>query len=446
MSWQRRVTDTILVPLLHTYRHKLCHSPRECVANSHTCTRVVIMWRLMGANWKIIFGICVVVVIHIGVISYFTRDYTEDTFVPLTYARYYSHYDLNKCTPNAYSSPNNGVCSNELFQSYFRICRKLPEFGNWTNISEYKNGHASFSTPLCRVQNVSGEILAKQLIDTQSKRIFMIGDSHGFRYFTAVKHHIQSSGYQCKLILQEEGPENGRKHMLYYLATNWGIPQKSLTHGHRGCYSCRCTLLQCKHATTHHSLELEFLGLIISSSFILPNPKFCSKGNYSFCAARSGNELIFKYYLEHRKPDIVVISTTSSHDFKKQKGNVVKVDQVLPHYKALKTMVDSLYPKLTMWITTVFQRHQGFMNEEIHAFNQALFSLLEKDLTSSFSSRLTMIGFDHTALARQLSRQRWSKDSIHYHKSFYMEVISQLMNQFCSIHPNIMRTNQSIQT
>jgi hypothetical protein len=249
---------------------------------------------------------------------------------------------------------------------------------------------------------------------------------------------VTSSGYDCKLVLQEEGKEDGPKHMLHYIATNWGISEKVLTRKERGCKSCRCTLLRCKHKTSQHSIELEFLGLSISSNFILPNRKVCLKANHTFCAAKTEKELIFKYYLADRKPDVVMISTTSSHDYKVVKGKPVPrptLAQVLSHYTQLKSLVDGLNPKLTMWITTVFQRHSPTINKDIHAFNQALFKLLEKDLTGAVQSpSLTTIGFDHTVMARPLSPVKWSAaDRIHYHPLFYMEAMNQLMNQFCTM-------------
>jgi hypothetical protein len=373
-----------------------------------------------------------------GLVSYTTWDYNENNIASIQFSHYYAHYlhEVEKCTPTAYLRPYGGRCSNRVFQSYFNVCKKLPEFGNWTNIAGYKHGQAVFSTPLCKVQNVSGELLAEQLKGTHIDRILMIGDSHGFRYFTALKKLVSSSGYDCEMVLQEEGDQRGPKHMPHYLAKNWGISEKALTRKHRGCYSCRCNLVRCKHRSSRHTIELEFLGMVISSNFILPDRKVCSKANYTFCAARTEKELIFKYYLAERRPDVVMISTTSSHDYKTVKGKPIRptLKQVLPHYVALKSLVEGLNPKVTMWITTVYQRHSPSLNNDITAFNKALFKLLEKELTGAAKSpSLTMIGFDHTAIARPLSGVKWSKDAVHYHPVFYMEAINHLMNQFCTM-------------
>ena len=175
--------------------------------------------------------------------------------------------------------------------------------------------------------------------------------------------------------------------------------------------------------------------MIFSSNFILPNREFCTKNSTEYrrhCSASSEKELIFKYYLENRKPDVIIISTTSSHDFKNASHLERSVSEVLLYYEELKSLMYALKPNIVMWITTVFQRHQPYMNGQIKAFNKALFSLLESELTGAVRSPLTIIGFDNTAISEPLSCIKWSSDTRHYHPVFYMEAMVQLINLFCS--------------
>ena len=342
------------------------------------------------------------------------------------------------CTANLSKRPHDGVCSYKLFQTYFSVCGKFPDLGKWTGISGKKFDHAKFSSPFCHVESVTGKPLQSHLIKTGVKRILIVGDSHGVRYFKALRQMVNESGYDCQSILEEQGTQKGNRSMRHYISTVWGIPEVALKMNSRGCCSCTSTLLKCSPIGQGRIIELEFLGMVLSSNFTVPNNAFClqhtsNKTYHNLCSAKTEKELIFKHYLQNRKPDIVIISTTASHDFKSKKKKVRNtVAKVIPYYKELKSLLAALEPQATMWLTTINQRHAKGMNKSIMDFNKALFGLLKKDLTSAVKSQLTTAAFDNLAITVPISHIKWSRDSIHFHPVYYTEAMRHLMNIWIS--------------
>ena len=224
------------------------------------------------------------------------------------------------CTANLFKRPHDGVCSHKLFQTYFSVCGKFPDLCKWTGVSGKKFDHAKFSSPFCHVENVTGKPLQSHLIRTGVKRILIVGDSHGVRYFKALSQIVNESGYDCQSILKEQGKQKGNRSMRHYICTVWGIPEVALNLKSRGCYSCTSTLLKCSPKAQGRIIELEFLGMVLSSNFIVPNNTFClhHTANYhNLCSAKTEKELMFKHYLQNRKPDVVIISTKVIHWYNK---------------------------------------------------------------------------------------------------------------------------------
>ena len=340
------------------------------------------------------------------------------------------------CTANLFKRPHDGVCSHKLFQTYFSVCGKFPDLCKWTGVSGKKFDHAKFSSPFCHVENVTGKPLQSHLIRTGVKRILIVGDSHGVRYFKALSQIVNESGYDCQSILKEQGKQKGNRSMGHYICTVWGIPEVALNLKSRGCYSCTSTLLKCSPKAQGRIIELEFLGMVLSSNFIVPNNTFClhhTSNYHNLCSAKTEKELMFKHYLQNRKPDVVIISTTASHDFKSKKNAVRNtVPNVIPYYKELKSLLAAIEPQATMWLTTVSQRHAKGLNKSITDFNKALFELLKKDHTSAVKSPLTIAAFDDLAITVPISHVKWSRDPIHFHPVFYKEAMTYLMNIWIS--------------
>ena len=127
---------------------------------------------------------------------------------------------------NAMPRPYEGFCSYNLFQSYFSVCKKLPDLGVWENISGRHLENATFSSPICKVKDYAGEPLLQQLTKTRVKRVLMAGDSHGIRCFKALKHLIVESGYQCNIQMQEIGHTFASNNMMIkYLSFVWALLQ-----------------------------------------------------------------------------------------------------------------------------------------------------------------------------------------------------------------------------
>jgi hypothetical protein len=107
---------------------------------------------------------------------------------------------------------NDAPCSLKIFQAYYSVCNKLPDAGTWSNVSDFTKPNGTlprFRTPLCRPHAVTSDALVTRLEKTDIRRILMVGDSHGFRYFESLHGYISSAMYVCKLIIREEGPRDG---------------------------------------------------------------------------------------------------------------------------------------------------------------------------------------------------------------------------------------------
>ena len=341
-------------------------------------------------------------------------------------------------------------CSYALFQSYFSQCNKFPEMGHWTNISvqsvdqaaknmrlsatrvrhlptgmnvsvQTMDMKATFKSPLCIMPQVDGELVHAAINNRNIKHIFMAGDSHGVRYFNALRRLLETE-YHCDVLFQEV-KANTHEYLEQQLGLN-GLNPKALTNSHRGCNTCRTTLLNCTDKL-NNTLRLEFIGIAFQTNPWLPNPKFCmnhsSDPNFSrFCRINSTLDLIYDYYLAERKPQVVITASTMCFDVTRFKS----VDQMLKRYGQLKTLIEKLKPQSNMWFSSPYTRPMPPHNAKISVYNLGLYSLLHESLIQR--KPVVIAGTNMFNMSYPI-KDVIVQDQSHHHPVHYKEAINELL-------------------
>ena len=334
---------------------------------------------------------------------------------------------------------NRPFCSYEVYQSYFSKCNKFPEMGYWTNINityidqAQRNRNlragdmdpgAIFKSPLCIMPPVDGKRVHDEINKRNIRHIFMAGDSHGVRYFYALRRILQTV-YHCDVIF-EEPLHTSMLCPKEYLVRQLGLGSEAIAHTRRGCSTCRTTLLSCTDSS-NNTLRVEFIGMAFKTDPWLPSPQFCmnhsSDPKYSsFCSINSTLDLIYDYHLAARKPQVVITASTLCHDV----GKFKSTGEFLDRYEHLNSLIKKLKPQTNMWLTSpYFKAKRDQDNEKNAVFNRRLFELIQKDLTQK--KPVMIAGTNIFNMTKPIHHIKIKEDINHYSPVFYDEAMKELL-------------------
>lgn len=223
------------------------------------------------------------------------------------------------------------------------------------------------------------------------------------------------------------------------------LPDTALVTIERSCRTCLSTLLTCS-AHNLPDLELEYISLMITANNTISVSRvFCSHNpSHKLCSVRSQQQFLFKFYFSYvRRPDIILVFTTFTHEFRE---TFLHVSHAIEHFI---NVLDESSPDNTsiVWFTTTpFSRRKlkpalrdlrfekGYnASEKVDALNHLLFDILRFRIVSGVRPR--MFGFfDLLHMAREVDYRvkTWARDHVHFKPKWYKYVMRYLIHMMAA--------------
>ena len=206
-------------------------------------------------------------------------------------------------------------CSFPFFQAYMKQCGYFPN-----RVTLTKNNDTVMKS--CQMTDFSKERILNYFHENINY-IVTLGDSQANRLSWAIiRKHFPTIGISCQKLKGEPRGFKGRKG--YFIdGDNQSHVASALIEPYRKCQTCtsflvRCTLPLSQKYKRSKTFHFEYLSLIMRySNVTMVNRKFCDsqpKGFSSVCPLNTQSEVIFKYYLKPKKPDVLILFTTFAHD------------------------------------------------------------------------------------------------------------------------------------
>ena len=287
------------------------------------------------------------------------------------------------------------------------------------------------------------------LVGHDIKKLLVLGDSNGKRYFSALQRLFGKSA-TCKVVKSERRDAN-RSALpdIDYFTRGTNLNPYDIVFHNRDCGGCRSSLLSCeanKVTGSRHNfrLQLEYVAMEFFMDTEVTTVRNQWRNNCrringgSFCRqSNTYQEFILREYLHDNYPDILLLFS-SSHD--KARHDLAMIEQNIYN---LKSLIKQFVPTTTkvFWFSVIgenidkkptFWRHARFdgnftTDEQNQRINKALFKALLPELSREDSIISTF--FDMYAMSKGV--RRWSKDGVHLKNNWYDIVISNWLQMLC---------------
>ena len=334
---------------------------------------------------------------------------------------------------------SDALCTYGLFKKYYTENHYFPSGGKWF---EARDGSSYYQPDICRYEkvNMTNMELGVCFRRTNITSVVMMGDSNVMRYYkTLVRMLTGSSGSQCNVTDQESHDLQFTPDVPYF-ARSRGSWTKYLQSNLRHCAKCRGIQTECNMQlkSGEHRVLLES----IASTNILDDSVQLQISNYTEVKpdiywALTSQELVLRYFLNGRYPDIFIIFLPFNH------AKLMNSDRIKLDIKYFKGLVDMYIPKSTkiFYMTTpgefegrrklkIWKRRKFekmLATEKINKLNHVLYDAVEGDLLSDGRT----FGF-YDLLEASRTRGNWSVDGVHMDDIWYERVNQRFWQTYCN--------------
>ncbi|KAK2166061.1 hypothetical protein LSH36_43g08035 [Paralvinella palmiformis] len=358
-----------------------------------------------------------------------------------------------------------GLCTHGVFRKYYEEVGYLPSDGQWLGRND-GSVEWKYQSNVCCFQYDQPESAFMRQCFTRAEigSIVTIGDSNAQRYWLALWRSVRAFSKDCRILGSERIINNGTQPDLAYYTkgSHEYLYEKILTTHHRYCRGCGASNGKCLWQTStgldnasisgdsgHHSksahIKLEHLPMtmILSTSLrflILPETfrdKKTSSWIYNYFA-QSSAEFYFKYYLDGRYPDVLLVFLPLNHvkflDARRVQLDIKTFHALLKMYIPRSTKVFYMPSfmefertrKNTFWNNKLVDGLLAW--QRIDRLNRILYDVIEEDLLNVSSGIYSF--FDLIDMSKD--RQRWSTDGVHMERVWYSSVIRSFWHVYCN--------------
>ena len=209
----------------------------------------------------------------------------------------------------------------------------------------------------------------------------------------------------------------------------------------RDCSGCKSKMTKC--SLNGRKIKVDYVGM----EFVLDteittyrnfhDKKSCKPGQQCF-QSNTYQEMIFREYLKHQYPDVIMLFQNSHDRMRKSlavfDANINYLVNFLENVVPLNTTVvwlseveEYLPKKKALWRNVTFEG--GFNNSEhIHEINKRLFNAIKPIVGKPNSN---MHGFFDLQKLSHTVLPYWSKDGVHVNPSWYRIIVSYIMQTLC---------------
>ena len=324
------------------------------------------------------------------------------------------------------------VCSVDVIRKYCLEHNYFPTGGTWLN--------SSYFPDLCRFpsNDMNKERMRECLTRRNVKKIVVLGDSNGLRYFRAIRKLLEMF-LNCSTVKEEKGmtmPD------VSYFTKGTKLKAPDIVVHHRDCSGCISIAASCSDNSTKINVEY------ISMEFYLDTEVTTVRNDWlknchpskeaSYCPQSNTNqEFILGEYLEGNYPDVLLLFS-GNHD--KARAGTTKIRGDMEY---LKMLVKKYVPKQTkvFWFSKIPEnqkqksKHWRDMtfdekwktNPFIDRLNHELFDVLRTEFKEPGGNILPF--FDMYNMSYDVLH--WTYDGMHRKAEWYDAVISNWMQTFC---------------
>ncbi|KAK2155898.1 hypothetical protein LSH36_228g06019 [Paralvinella palmiformis] len=345
-------------------------------------------------------------------------------------------FRIQKTFKNVSSEP----CTFALLREAYKRQGYFPRGGEWL----LRDGVAYFQPTICtfRHPRVSNSFMTKCLSKANLSYALTMGDSTAGRYANALRATLTLT---TKRLIIEQPKVNGFLPDKDYFTRD--MPDEVaeyVTTKFRFCSGCASKLYRTEFYRENRSylLDIEHLAqtMILDDSLQMTFPTYKrAVGVINKVWAITTQELILRYYLKAKQPDIFLIFLPFVH----AKGNI-RLSRLPMEIKYFKGLVEEYLPNTTklFYITSYgeFEKRRKSSKWHKHLFdgmlardkidkmNRILYDVLADDLLNRDGRYFGF--FDLIDMSED--RGNWSKDSIHMEAVWYQSIMSMFWETYCN--------------
>ena len=329
-------------------------------------------------------------------------------------------------------------CTFAIFRKAYKHQRYFPRGGQWITTK----GQPYYQPDLCKYPDptASNTFILRCLAKANISRILTTGDSIGGRYAEAL---IKSSNLQFRLIRSEKIKGGGFIPDETYFSSE--IPShvtKIMKTKARFCQGCR-SFLKRANITIHNkerSLDIEHIAqtMILDNTIDLVYPTGRGSHIPDNIWVTTTQELLFRYYLQHRYPDVYLVFLPFSHA-KRQ----ILLSRLRMEIQYFKSLIDHFIPITTkvvyipvyaefddkkplLWRNRLFENMSA--TDMLNEMNHVLYDVIENDLldpTGRYYGFLDLIDVSK-------DRAAWNTDGVHMKPIWYERVMMMFWQTYCN--------------
>ena len=326
--------------------------------------------------------------------------------------------------PIRFFTKRTPTCSMEVIKKYCIDHNYFPTGGRWIN--------SSYFPDLCRFPstNITKERLRECLTRRNVKKVVVLGDSNGVRYFGATMKLLQTF-MPCKTVKREDGVY---KPDVKYFTNGTKLKASDIVVHNRDCGGCTSIAVKCSHNTMEITIEYISMEYYMDTEITTVRNLWqhnChpSKNAPTCRQSNSYQEFIFSEYLEDNYPDVILLFS-GSHDYLRYGLTKIRGDM-----EYLKMLIKKYVPEQTklFWFSRISQypkqkrESEEELNVLIERSNLELFDVLRTEFVETDGRILPF--FD--VFDMSLGVRDWAVDGVHRKSEWYAVVLSSWMQTFC---------------
>ena len=319
-------------------------------------------------------------------------------------------------------------CTMSSIQNYITQNDFFPDKGTWIMKGKKR---LRWSPDLCSFKNPSENINVKEcFLRKNVKRVLVLGDSNGSRYFGALVGFVQN----CTTLKREGG--SLRQPDISYFTKYSNVSKKDLRFQLRDCSGCKSQLKTCTLSAGRSVLieyvVMEYLMDTEVTTYRKACPGQCLHSN-------THQQFIFGEYLSGNYPDLILLFS-NIHDRVRKHRAVIKAE-----VNYLMQLIRALVPVSTelVWFsnkcddvrkTAPKWRNVTYDGQYNHSYHT---SLLNRDLFHSLKPAVSLSSnrisgfFDLNALIHDVLHL-WSADRVHLQPPWYKLVMHYFLQAYCN--------------
>ena len=331
-------------------------------------------------------------------------------------------------------------CTFKLFREVHLKDHYFPSGGQWVNSTPGKILHYQPNACKFKYPQIPKSFMENCLIKANLSSVLTVGDSTASRYFKSL---FKATGDNCKIVRTEKF---GRNKLLpdkeYFVSQLPAEVRDFVQIQFRFCGSCASNQVVCDGSGKSEGLRFEHIAqtMVLDDTIQITFPNsHNASGVLDKIWSITSQELIFRYFLKNRYPQVFLIFLPFAHA--KHNMQLKRLSMEIQYFKSL---VEHYFPDTTKFIympaysefetvrgNTIWKERlfEGMLaKDKIHKMNDILYTVLEPDIVMPNRRIFTFLDLFEASV----SRASWSTDGVHMKPVWYDNIMAMFWETFCN--------------